>query len=322
MSVLVVTSKTDFPTDEVIKQLYERGEEVFRLNTEDICNGVDLELHIDSRNFCGSLSSQIRTVKLHEVQSVFYRRPQRPELLHLDEAVRVFIQSELSAFTNWLWEAMRDCFWVSKPSMIHIATSKIDQLRIAPHLGFTIPKTLITNNPEEVLKFYRECDGRIINKVLGQGTVNKDGALFGIYTHRVTEEQFEHIESIRDVPCVFQERIEKLFEVRVTVVGKKVFAAEIHSQVNSRTKDDWRRYDLENTPHKVHQLPKEIEDACIRLVVHYGLAFGAIDLIVTPEGQYVFLEINPNGQWLWIERLTGLPITKEIADLLINKQIK
>lgn len=117
---------------------------------------------------------------------------------------------------------------------------------------------------------------------------------------------------------MFQELIEKAFEVRVTVVGKQVFATEIHSQQSQRTKDDWRRYDLENTPHKEHVLPSEIESACLNLTRHYSLAFAAIDIIVTPKGKYVFLEINPNGQWLLLEKLTGQPISEALAQMLVR----
>ena len=65
-------------------------------------------------------------------------------------------------------------------------------------------------------------------------------------------------------------------------------------------------------------MPDEIKKACVDLTKYYGLEFGAIDLVLTPEGNYVFLEINPNGQWAWIEVLTRLPISDAIANLLAN----
>lgn len=114
-----------------------------------------------------------------------------------------------------------------------------------------------------------------------------------------------------------QEYISKRVELRVTVVGSRVFAAEIHSQVNSSTKHDWRRYDLDRTPHMRHPLPPSVEACCVQLVQTLRLNFGAIDMIVTPSGEYVFLEINGNGQWGWIEDLTGLPIADAIVELLV-----
>ncbi|MNE53265.1 Ribosomal protein S6--L-glutamate ligase [compost metagenome] len=113
-------------------------------------------------------------------------------------------------------------------------------------------------------------------------------------------------------PCIYQELIEKEFEVRVTVVGEKVFSASIDSQSDNDTKIDWRKKKLVFT--KV-ELPFEIEYLCIEIVKKLNLLFGAIDLIKDKNGNYIFLEINPNGQWAWIETQTGI----EISDAIINE---
>jgi glutathione synthase/RimK-type ligase-like ATP-grasp enzyme len=117
---------------------------------------------------------------------------------------------------------------------------------------------------------------------------------------------------------IFQAYVPKRFELRVTVIGNQVFAAEIHSQLTNHTRYDWRRYDLSRTPHLRHELPPEIQDKCVRLVEQLELSYGAIDMVLTPEGRYVFLEINPNGQYLWIEEQTGLPISAALCDLLMD----
>lgn len=266
------------------------------------------------------MRSQFHSIDFPNIKSVFYRRPKKSEIIISDKAQKSFIEAERSAFLNWFWESL-NCFWVSKPSNIKKAESKISQLCIAPKLGFKIPKTIITNNPEDVRRFYHECGGDIINKTLIKGMVEHDGKTMAIYTHRIEEKHLDMLESIRLVPCVFQERVEKKLELRITVVGNQVFAAEIHSQISQKTRDDWRRYDIDNTPHKIHNLPPIIKKSCIDLARYYGLAFGAIDMIITPNEDYVFLEINPNGQWLWIERLTGFPISEAIADILIKGAI-
>ena len=318
MSILIITNKFDLSTDEVVSHLLKMDALVFRLNTEDLCSAIDTELHITEGRFEATFNSLIRSVNLSEIRSIFYRRPKQAEAISArDETAKAFVKSETSTFLNWLWEAL-DCFWVSKPSHIRRAESKIDQLKVAPRFGFVIPKTLITNNPATVRKFYSECGGKIINKVLAKGMVEKEGRILGIYTRKVEPEHLDALDSVKLAPCVFQESIEKAFEVRITIVGKQVFATEIHSQNSQRTKDDWRRYDLENTPHKEHVLPSEVESACLSLVRYYSLAFAAIDMIVTPQEKYVFLEINPNGQWLWLEKLTSQPISKAIAQMLVR----
>ncbi len=316
MSVLIVSNKVDPHADAVIEQLHQIDCPVFRLNTEDLCSGFDLDIRVEKGEMSGSIQSKLRSLDLGSVRSVLYRRPQRPEARAIEDLkVREFAQKEMDTCLHWLWEALR-CFWVSKPLSIKRANSKIDQLRIASTIGFEVPRTLITSNPSSALQFIQECGGMAINKVLNDGTIQKDGKMHMVYTHRVTERDLLQLDQVRHMPCVFQERIEKKFELRITVVGTTVFSTEIHSQQSERTREDWRRYDLNNTLHRVHQLPKEVEEACLRLVRHYDLAFGAIDMIVTPDGRYVFLEINPNGQWLWVEWLTGQSVAKTMAQLL------
>jgi len=321
MSILIVSNHSDLPTNEIIEIINGKGHHVIRLNTEELCAGISMMIGIENSIFMPILSYGARTINLCDLKSAFYWRPQKPSHSHIKDAeAREFAEAECSIFMSWIWQTF-PCFWVNQPSLIRRAESKIDQLRIAPSLGFNIPKTLITNQPDAIREFYRKCNGDIVNKVLAKGVVKINDATYAIYTHRVEKRHMDNLDSVTNTPCLFQERIEKAFELRITVVGDQVFAAEIHSQMNARTKDDWRKYDFEHTPHKIHHLPRDVKASCLGLLAHYGLHFGAIDMIVTPEGKYVFLEINPNGQWLWIERLTGMPISEAIADMLIRASV-
>ncbi len=115
---------------------------------------------------------------------------------------------------------------------------------------------------------------------------------------------------------MLQPYIEKQFEVRVTCVGTKLFACRIDSQASDQTRVDWRHYGSHHVNHVPWSLPPGLADRIIRFMSYCRLAYGAIDLIVSPTGQIVFLEVNPSGQYLWLEHLTGLPITGAIADWL------
>ena len=137
------------------------------------------------------------------------------------------------------------------------------------------------------------------------------------YTLVVSTRDVGYAGALRRGPVIFQAYVPKRLELRVTVVGSAVFAAEIHSQHTRRTRHDWRRYDHYQTPLGRHALPDDVAGRCRRLVAELGLCYGAIDLILTPDGRYVFLEINPNGQYLWIEEATGLPISDALCDLLM-----
>lgn len=316
MSVLIITNKLDITTDLVIPKLKERKVEVFRLNTENLCSETDIELNLSQDQFDGIFIESLRQLRLSDITSIYFRRPLYPELKGVEPGTREFIVGEITAYLTWLWTALADKFWVSHFSAIRRADSKIYQLKIAPLLGFTIPATLITNRPEAVWDFYKKHNGLIVNKALSRGAVQIEGERYAVYTNPVSKEMMAQIESVKSVPCVFQEQVKKQIELRITVVGSQVFAAEIHSQQNERTRNDWRRYDFEHTPHRIHKLPENVKTSCLALLKHYGLMFGAIDMIVTPKGEYVFLEINPNGQWGWIEDITKLPISDAIAELL------
>ena len=123
------------------------------------------------------------------------------------------------------------------------------------------------------------------------------------------------MESLRACPSIWQEYISKHVEIRATVFGHTVLAAEIHSQQSETSRHDWRRYDLEHTPYLPHVLPAEMQAKCIKLLQTFGLFYGAIDLIRTADGTYVFLEVNPFGQWAWVQDLCGLPIAEAHCQL-------
>jgi len=258
-----------------------------------------------------------RQIRGNQVTGVWYRRPadfQFPP--EFSPAIHVFAEQESRATIMGLWQLL-DCVWVNHPEQNRVAELKIRQLRVASEVGLEIPKTLITNNPEDADRFFRKTakSKGVIIKRLGGGIVLDESQGSAIYTSLVSENDIVDIERVKYTPALFQEYVPKDIELRITVVGDKVFSVEIHSQESDKAKVDWRR-DTLNLVHRVHVLPGEIEQKIINLVRRLGLNFGAIDMILTPDQRYIFLEINPNGQWGWVEDLTGLPISNEIVDLL------
>lgn len=141
----------------------------------------------------------------------------------------------------------------------------------------------------------------------------------GVYTTPITLQDLEaNLGELKLCPVILQSYIPKRLELRVTVVGDNVFACAIHSQDSDRTKHDWRKYDFVNVKHEVFELPQYVKDRLLACMRTWGLKFGAIDMVITPNDHYVFLEVNPAGQWGWIEDLTQLPIAEAIATLLKN----
>lgn len=180
-----------------------------------------------------------------------------------------------------------------------------------------MPDSLATNDPVQVLEFFNEHDGRIISKRYRTSIIPcADGTHVGYPTSPVSLRDIGYAESVAFAPMLFQVYIPKRVEVRVTIVGDRVFAAEIDSQLTHRTRYDWRNYDWSRTPYRRHELPSSVRASLLALVNRVGLNYATADLIVTLQGEYVFLEINPGGQYLWIETAVGFPITEAICDFL------
>jgi glutathione synthase/RimK-type ligase-like ATP-grasp enzyme len=135
-------------------------------------------------------------------------------------------------------------------------------------------------------------------------------------TTLITDAELELLDSVRLVPCLFQEYVPKRLELRVTVIGDEVFAAEIHSQDHEQARVDWHgQYD--GVSFRKATLPAEVADRCLALARGYGLNYSAIDLVLTPDGRYVFLENNPNGQFRFVELLVPeLELTAALAACL------
>ncbi len=210
---------------------------------------------------------------------------------------------------------------MSHPLNIQQAESKVYQLSVAKALGLRIPNTIISNDAQEVRDFYKSTPQGIVAKPLRLGYFDYGDRQTSVYTNQVNWPDLADDISIKVAPVIYQELIQKQYDIRVTVVGDQVFAAAIDSQINPTAMIDWRKSDADNLPHHRHKLPPEIEQACINLLVKLGLQYGAIDFALTPDDEYVFLEINPNGQWAWIEDKLQLPISEAIATWLFSNAL-
>jgi glutathione synthase/RimK-type ligase-like ATP-grasp enzyme len=304
--ILVISHKNDFSADFLVNKLNQRALNYRRLNCEDILT-VDATFRFKS-GFSYSLLEEGR------FDSVWFRRTKLPELQGLSVAEANYVLVETDSLLKNIFSTL-SARWLSSPNSVYRAESKLLQLRTAHDIGFSIPETLVTNSKEEVRQFYRELNGRVIVKPLSQTRLNDGENTSFIFTSEVSPDVLERISDLDLTPCIFQENVPKLDELRVTVVGDEVFAAKVNSQDFEETRTDWRKKELHFEPIK---LPSFVADLCTDLLRSLKLKFGAIDLIRTPDGKYIFLEINPNGQWVWIENHTSLKISDAIIRYLTH----
>lgn len=302
--ILIITHKQDYTADFVVNKLNKRGIQYKRLNCEDLLN-TKYSFNLDQKynfSFDG----------VDNFHSVWFRRIKFPELIGLQEEEKNYIITEYDSLLKNLF-AVIDAKWLSNPKHIYNAENKILQLKEAKKIGFNVPSTIITNDKQKIIDFYKQNNRDIIIKPLAQTRINyKNDAAF-IFTNKVNEDLISSIDQYDITPCIIQQNIKKEYEIRVTVVNDKVFAASVYSQSNENTKIDWRK---ESLNFNAIEIPKEISEKCVQLLNALQIKFGAIDLIKTPNGEYIFLEINPNGQWAWIEMQTGQNISDEIIKYL------
>ena len=305
--ILIITHKTDFTADFVVNKLNQRGINYQRLNCEDIL--------LKEFSFKFNNDFEYSLLNKNNYESVWFRRTKLPEIQGLSNEETIYVLSEIDGLFKNIFSSL-PAKWLSPPVSVYQAENKLLQLKIAKRIGFKIPNTLVTNSKSELESFYRENSRDIILKPLSQTRVsNEDNTAF-IFTNVVPQNLIEQVEEFDLTPCIFQRNIPKDYEIRVTVVGEKIFAAAVYSQSDEEAKIDWRRKSL---VFNEVQLPDEIENLCIQTLKELNLGFGAIDLIKTPEGEYIFLEINPNGQWVWIENQTGQKISDAIIEYLTNE---
>jgi glutathione synthase/RimK-type ligase-like ATP-grasp enzyme len=302
--ILIVTHKTDFTADFVINKLNKQAIPYKRFNCEDIF------LFDYSIQFLPEL--KVSLLGHQKYQAVWFRRVKLPEINNLSNEEKLYVLNETDNLLKNLFSII-DAKWLSSPHSIQEAENKLVQLKVAQQIGFNIPPTLITNSDKVLRDFFNENNQHIIIKPISQTRINYQNETSFIFTNPVSKEMMDDLGKYTLTPCIFQENIDKEYEIRVTVVENEVFAAAVDSQQDTDTKTDWRRKKL--TFSKI-DLPNNVQDLCRRIVAELDLKFGAIDLIKTKQGDYVFLEINPNGQWAWIEAQTGLQISDSIISFL------
>lgn len=314
--VLIVTNKTDITADLVVLEFQRRNTPYVRFNTEDFPQRIQIAWELNTHGVDGYIRLPRTELSLREVISVWYRRPSAPDIAETvrSAGLREFARRESQEALSGLWRTL-DCFWMSSPDAINFASYKPRQLKVAKELGFSVPRTLISNSPETVRRFQLEV-GQVIAKPLFSGEIEDEGERKVIFTNPVPNIDADASADIELAPTLFQEYVQKELELRVTVIGNKILTASINSQDVDGALHDWRRAPPGSLRFCSYELPRAVSDKCVRLVSTFGLTFGAIDMVKTPDGSYVFLELNPNGQWGWLENHTGDPYTGSIATLL------
>lgn len=318
MSVLLITNKADVTTDFIVKELRTKGVAFYRLNTEEIGTTVHVSFSINEQKYILVDAVQNISIDLLTIKSIYFRRPEfKADFSEVTPEEAKFLRSEILSTIEGLFKILKNAFWLNTVENIRIAESKIYQLMLAKEIGFTVPPTIVTNVPSKALIFYDINKQSCVIKPIRSGLIVNANDQEVIFTSKIDLDK-TNANRIKQCPILLQKFIDKQFDLRITVVGRNIFAAQIHSQTSEDALIDWRK-SSKSLSYSAIKLPHEIENLCFNLTERLNLNFGAIDMVVDKKGRYFFLEINPNGQWAWIERQLDFPIAKTITELLIEK---
>ncbi|HEU4769527.1 MAG TPA: MvdC family ATP-grasp ribosomal peptide maturase [Pyrinomonadaceae bacterium] len=317
-AVLLLTYSGDFYTVDLVSQaLARRGVRPIRFNTDLFPSSIKLSARAGDDGSAHLVTETGEQISTEAVCAVWARKLWTPRMSDdLDERYRLMCIRESAAALEGFLDALHDARWVNDLGRQRDAENKQRQLRLAARAGLPVPRTLVTNDPASARQFFAETEGETVVKLLRPLDVSMDTASPFVYTNRVREEDLAHAESLRHSPMVFQELIPKAYELRVAYVAGEAFAGALDASGTSRGHTDWRLAAPDECHWRKAQLPKEVTNGLQTLMSELDLIFGAVDLICTPSGEHVFLEVNPGGEWGMLERDLGLPISEAIADAL------
>lgn len=314
--ILVISHLADEHATSVIEKLQQQQANLLLLDTAR----YPREIRLAIKHETGGVSAYHATVNgvdhdFATIRSVWWRRPQP---FGIDETIsnsedRGFAYGECHAAITGLWSCL-NAHWMNNPEKDELAARKVYQLGLASGIGLRVPRTLVTNDPGKAAEFI-ENEG-------AKGTIYKAfSATENAWreTRLLKPEEHKLIDAVQFAPVIFQEHIRAAIDLRITVIGDDIFPAEILSGDTDYHVDF--RMTMYNAVINPHVLPDDIIAKLMKLMKTLGLIYGAIDMRLTPEGEYVFLEVNPAGQWLFIEERTEQPITAAVAGYLLKHDV-
>ena len=319
--VVILTHAADhFTVDRVADALSRRGARPFRLDTDRFPLESRLAARLERGGSRHRVWDRDAALDASEVRAVWSRHVWEPRIADdLDPEFRDACARESTAALLGFFDGLRQARWINDLASAREAENKLLQLRVADDAGLRIPKTLVTNDPRQLRDFFAELGGSVVAKMLTPLSTSMGKPSRFVYTSEVRAEDVADAESLRQCPMVFQERLAKRSELRIAFVDGRLFAASVDASASLEGQVDWRRASPEECRFRAADVPDAVSAKLVALMKSLGLLFGAIDLVVTPEGEHVFLEVNPFGEWGMLERDAALPISDAIAQALLER---
>jgi len=299
--LLILSNSQDATTNYLAEQLGKKGVSFIRLDTDTIVTDATFHYQIGIPR----LSIAGNQYTPDKFSNVWNRRPERLRYSSVEESPeRKLALDEWTEVLEAFLAHIPVNRWMNHPSVNVAASHKLNQLTTAAKIGFVVPKTLVTQDKDRLHQFFDECRGKIITKPMSSGYIKRRDSENDslIYTNPVPKDALSDLSDLENCPTLFQEFVQKIADVRITIVDQEIHAIELKAlESDGSQRCDVRRNNMDDVVYREISLPLKIETTLRTIMRHYGLRFGAIDMATTTNGEWVFFEINPNGQWAWLD---------------------
>ena len=318
--ILCLTHSNDFYTIDIVQQhLLKSGYSSFRLNTDEFATSYRLNYSLQSNIRECFISVNGQKIYASQIQAVWYRKLWNFKIPpELDPSYRDVFLKEYQTYLHIFFNSLNRVPWMNNIDADHaVCNDKLNQLMVAQAAGLKIPASVFTNETGIINNFFEQCNGNMIVKLHGALSKSMDGNDRFFPTTRLALEDLANLDSLAYCPMIFQEYIPKAYELRIVYVDGEFFTGQI--TVDAEKYTDWRTATGIHMPWKKYTLPVELQYKIGKVMNELGLSFGAIDMIRHTNGEYVFLEVNPQGEWGMLQKHLSYPIGETIAEKLISR---
>lgn len=316
---MIVSQELDPTADGVVVTLGERGVPVFRIDRAWFPQRLTLEAGLRDGRWAGCLRTTDRRVELDDIQSVWYRWRSKfvlapllssPDRQHAEREARAGFDGVICSL---------NARHVNHPDRV-AALHKPVELCLAARCGLDVPQTVISNSSSQVGEFVKDSRGAV-RKLFSCHVFDDAGRSMIGHTRLVTDDDLADLDHVALTAHQVQCYVNKLMDVRVVVVGDRIFPVAIHP-LSEAARIDFRT-DYRALRHEIVELPGGVVRGIRRFMAESGLLMASMDFSVGRDGRYYFLESNPaGGQYGWLEAKTGVRITDAVADLLAKDWIR
>ncbi|WP_105968429.1 ATP-grasp ribosomal peptide maturase [Streptomyces geranii] len=308
--VLVVTQLDDATADLVIEELGRRGLPVVRLDPADFPATVTVKAHLDGFGIAGELRTATRVAALDSVRSVYWRRPRpyaAPDGLSEQDANWCADQARYGL--GGILASLPGAHYVNHPWRNRAAEYKPAQLAAAAKHELHVPPTLLTNDVAQARRFAAEHGPMVYKPLYNSDFLDPQGHGLTVWVEQVNPEELDA--GVGQTMHLFQQRVDKIADIRLTAVGSQLFAVRIDGSPGL----DWRRH-YDDLTYTLVDTPPDVAKGVHAYLAAFGLTYGAFDFGLDAAGVWHWYECNPNGQFAWFPEYITSQITSALADQL------